>query len=147
MCRQVVVTWADRSAGARCEQVRKLPGPRTTRHALRKRNIRPKRGATRADHSGMNPPDRDRPRRPAKGERGASQPAPTGPGSAIASALGAPAAARAPLAADHATDRYTVVAHELANLLDGSLRWLSLAKNRLGADPSATTQRGVGEQL
>ena len=95
----------------------------------------------------MNPPDRDRPRRPAKGERGASQPAPTGPGSAIASALGAPAAARAPLAADHATDRYTVVAHELANLLDGSLRWLSLAKNRLGADPSATTQRGVGEQL
>ncbi len=35
----------------------------------------------------------------------------------------------------------------MANLLDGSLRWLTLAQNRLGGDPAATTQNGVGEQL
>lgn len=39
-----------------------------------------------------------------------------------------------------------MVAHELANLLDGSLRWLSLAQNRLG-DPCAPSQHAVGEQL
>src|SRR5690606_28353765 len=63
-----------------------------------------------------------------------------------AAALGAPCADNSPLAADHASDRYAVVAHELANLLDGSLRWLSLAQNRLG-DPAAPSQRAVGEQL
>ncbi|MGP1310868.1 MAG: hypothetical protein ACTS27_11780, partial [Phycisphaerales bacterium] len=79
----------------------------------------------------MNPPDRDRPRPVAH------------PGSAIAAALGAPSADNSPLAADHASDRYAVVAHELANLLDGSLRWLSLAQHRLGADPAETSQRAV----
>lgn len=98
----------------------------------------------------MNPPDRD-PRRP--GRSGPARPAgasapetPGARGSAIAAALGAPCADNSPLAADHASDRYAVVAHELANLLDGSLRWLSLAQNRLG-DPAAPSQRAVGEQL
>ena len=93
----------------------------------------------------MNPPDRDRSRRAARGA--SSKPAGGGaPSSAIVAALGAPSSANSPLAADHASDRYAVVAHELANLLDGSLRWLSLAQNRLG-DPCAPSQRAVGEQL
>ncbi len=95
----------------------------------------------------MNPPDRDRSRaargassKPAGGAGGGA------PSSAIAAALGNPSAENTPLAADHASDRYAVVAHELANLLDGSLRWLSLAQNRLG-DPCAPSQNAVGEQL
>jgi signal transduction histidine kinase len=111
---------------------------------LRKRNIARKTRPDRSDAQSMNPPDRDRPRRPS----GAAAARPTGgPGSAIAAALGQPSADNAPIAADHATDRYAVVAHEMANLLDGSLRWLALAKNRLGGDPALPTQTGVGEQL
>lgn len=37
-------------------------------------------------------------------------------------------------AGPRATDRITELAHELANLLDGSMRWLSLAAERLPAD-------------
>lgn len=88
----------------------------------------------------MNPPDRDRPRLP---KATPTEPRP----SAIAAALGAPCSGNAVIASDHATDRYAVVAHELANLLDGSLRWLNLARTRLLADPGATSQDAATEQL
>lgn len=88
----------------------------------------------------MNPPDRDRPRLP-KATAGEARP------SAIAAALGQPSAGNAILASDHASDRYAVVAHELANLLDGSLRWLNLARSRIVANPGAASQDGASEQL
>lgn len=88
----------------------------------------------------MNPPDRDRPRLP-KASPGEPRP------SAIAAALGQPSATNAVFASDHATDRYAVVAHELANLLDGSLRWLNLARTRLVTDPGHASQDAASEQL
>lgn len=88
----------------------------------------------------MNPPDRDRPRLP-KATTGEARP------SAIAAALGQPSSDNAVIASDHATDRYAVVAHELANLLDGSLRWLNLARTRIIANPGAASQDDATEQL
>ncbi|MFT5424258.1 MAG: signal transduction histidine kinase [Phycisphaerales bacterium] len=44
-------------------------------------------------------------------------------------------------AGPRATDRVTELAHELANLLDGSMRWLSLAADRLPAEGSDSEAR------
>lgn len=60
------------------------------------------------------------------------------------SALGVPDATDAAWAADRATDRLAVLAHELANLLDSAMRYVSLARaglsNPAGGDVACANQ-------
>jgi len=52
-------------------------------------------------------------------------------------------------AADCATDRLTALAHEMGNLVDGALRYVTLAQRALGEgmDAAANGDRGAAEQL
>ncbi len=58
-----------------------------------------------------------------------------------------PAPADAGLAADRATDRLGVLTHELSNLIDSTMRYVSLARAEIACQSADALQTGAGRQL